>query len=240
MLETPGEAHARRPARRGARDALRRAVAAAAGPRQGPPGRVLFPDFDQQLADAMRRETELFFNDLVREDRSVLDLFTADYTFVNERLARHYGIPDVVRRASSGRCSIPTTRAAACSATAASWCRRRSPNRTSPVLRGKWVMEVLIGTPPPPPPPGHPDLEETGRVEGRQDAHDARADGDAPREPDVQRRATSSWTRSASRSTTSTSTGKWRIRENGTPLDTRGDFTTARRSRRRRELRRRC
>ena len=101
----------------------------------------------------MRRETELFFNSLVRDDRSVLDLYAADYTFVNERLAKHYGIPGVsgehfrrvnypddTRRGVLGHASILTMTSHA--------------GRTSPVLRGKWVMEVLRGTPPPPPPPG--------------------------------------------------------------------------------------
>ena len=86
-----------------------------------------YPNFDDNLAAAMRRETEMFFNSLVREDRSLLDLYRADYTFVNERLARHYGFPGVAgeqfRRVAVSR----TTRAAACSARAASWCRPRSP-----------------------------------------------------------------------------------------------------------------
>ena len=127
------------------------------------PDAVWFPDFNQQLADAMRRETELFFNHLVQEDRSLLELLTADYTFVNERLARHYGIAGITgshfrrvrllgdeRRGVLGHGSILTLTSHA--------------NRTSPVLRGKWVMEVLLGTPPPPPPPNIPDLEETEAV----------------------------------------------------------------------------
>ena len=127
----------------------------------------LDPDFHQQLADAMRRETELLFNNLIAEDRSIFDLYEADYTFVNERLAKHYGFsgvtgeefqrvtyPDDTRRGVFGHGSILTLTSHA--------------GRTSPVLRGKWVMEVLLGTPPPPPPPGIPDLEETeGSEEGR-------------------------------------------------------------------------
>ena len=124
------------------------------------PDAFLFPDFDMQLANDMQRETELLFNDIVRNDKSVLDLFTANYTFVNERLAKHYGIPDVagsefqrvayadsVRRGILGHGSVLV--------------QTSLGNRTSPVLRGKWVMEVLIGMPPPPPPPNIPDLEET-------------------------------------------------------------------------------
>jgi hypothetical protein len=124
------------------------------------PDAFLFPDYDLQLAAAMQRETELFFDHLVREDKSLLELFTADYTFVNERLARHYGIPDVSgsafrqvqytepdRRGILGHGSVLV--------------QTSLGNRTSPVLRGKWVMEVLIGMPPPPPPPNVPDLEQT-------------------------------------------------------------------------------
>ncbi len=118
-----------------------------------------YPDFDRTLADSMRRETELLFESIVREDRNVADLLTADYTFVNERLAKHYGIPNILgsrfRRVSLsdpnrfgllGQASILTLTSTAI--------------RTSPVQRGKYVMEVLLGTPPPPPPPNVPALPE--------------------------------------------------------------------------------
>ena len=124
------------------------------------------PDFDEPLKRAMLKETEIFFDHLVREDRSILDLYTADYTFVNERLARHYGISDVAgdhfrrvrqvdaeRRGILGHGSMLTLTSHA--------------GRTSPVLRGKWVMEVLLGTPPPPPPPDIPELEEEAVEDGR-------------------------------------------------------------------------
>ena len=124
------------------------------------PDALSFPYYDESLADAMSRETELLFEYLVREDRSALELLTADYTFVNERLARHYGIggvsgpdfrkvayPDDKRRGLLGHGSVLTLTS--------------HGNRTSPVLRGKWVMEVLLGSPPPPPPANVPDLEET-------------------------------------------------------------------------------
>jgi len=127
------------------------------------PDAVMYPNFPRQLADAMRRETELLFNYLVQEDRSVLELLTADYTFVNARLARHYGIPNVAgthfrkvaqhernRRGVLGHGSFLTLTS--------------HSNRTSPVLRGKWLMEVLLGTPPPPPPPDVPDLEDSDFV----------------------------------------------------------------------------
>jgi hypothetical protein len=186
------------------------------------PDALKFPDFDQQLADAMKRETELFFNSLVREDRSVYDLVAADYSIMNERLANHYGISgvtgdhfrrvaytDETRRGLLGQGSVLTLTSHA--------------NRTSPVLRGKWVMEVLFGTPPPPPPPGVPDLEATeGAREGkllttreRMELHRANPVcaschlfmdpiGLALDNFDV--------------------TGRWRIRENGMPLDTRGEL----------------
>jgi len=186
------------------------------------PDRLLFPDYHQQLADAMRQETVLFFNSLVRDDQSVLDLYSADYTYVNERLAKHYGIegvtgeafrrityPDQSRRGLLGHGSILTLTSHA--------------GRTSPVLRGKWVMEVLLGTPPPPPPPGVPDLDETeGSDEGRM--------------------LTTRERMAMHRSSTSCNschrfmdpiglaldnfdvTGRWRIRENGVPLDTRGEL----------------
>ena len=121
----------------------------------------VYPDFDEQLKWAMQRETELFFLHLLREDRDVLELLDADWTFVNERLARHYGIPGIVgsgfrrvtyppgdpRRGLLGHGSVLALTSYA--------------DRTSPVLRGKWAMEVLLGSPPPPPPPDVPDLEDT-------------------------------------------------------------------------------
>ena len=90
------------------------------------PDAFLFPDYDLQLAAAMQRETELFFDHLVRNDKSLLELFTADYTFVNERLARHYGMPGRHRPAFRQVAYTEPRIAAACSDTAACWCRRRS------------------------------------------------------------------------------------------------------------------
>ncbi|OLE85218.1 MAG: hypothetical protein AUF76_01350 [Acidobacteria bacterium 13_1_20CM_2_65_9] len=123
------------------------------------PDYLLYPQYDDTLAQAMRKETELFFDSIVRDDRGILDLVTADYTFVNERLAKHYGIPNVTgsefrrvqtpeyRRGLLGQGSILTSTSVA--------------DRTSPVLRGKWVMDVLLGTPPPPPPPDVPALDDS-------------------------------------------------------------------------------
>jgi hypothetical protein len=118
-----------------------------------------FPDFDQTLATSMRRESELLFDNIMRQDRSVTELLTANYTFVDERLAKHYGIPNVMgsrfrkvtltdtnRFGLLGHASILTLTSTAI--------------RTSPVQRGKYVLEVLLGTPPPPPPPNIPALPE--------------------------------------------------------------------------------
>ncbi len=123
------------------------------------PDYLLYPQYDDTLARAMRRETELFFDSIVREDRSVRELLTADYTFVNERLAKHYGIPNITgpafqrvalppyRRGLLGQGSILTLTSVA--------------DRTSPVQRGKWVMEVLLASPPPAPPPNVPSLDDS-------------------------------------------------------------------------------
>jgi hypothetical protein len=117
----------------------------------------LFPDFDDNLRQAFRQETELLFESVMREDRSVLDLLRADYTFLNERLAKHYGIPHVYgdrfRRVALGRAAgfIPAERGGLLRhgsiLTVTSYA-----TRTSPVIRGKWILENLLGTPPPPPP----------------------------------------------------------------------------------------
>ena len=181
-----------------------------------------YPNFDENLSAAMRRETELFFFNLVREDRSLLDLFTADYTFVNERLARHYGFrgvagnhfrrvqyPDATRRGLLGHGSVLVQTSMA--------------NRTSPVLRGKWVMEVLLGSPPPPPPPDVPALEEIKEAKNgrmlttREKLEEHRANpacNACHRFMDPIGLALDGFD----------VTGRLRVRENGQSLDTRGDF----------------
>ena len=130
------------------------------------PNGDVFPDFDEGLRRALRRETELFFESILREDRSVLDLLKADYTFLNERLAKHYGIPDVYgshfRRVTLGKDSVRgglLGQGSVLTVTA-------YPNRTSPVQRGKWILENLLGTPPPPPPPNVPPLAEGTAAKG--------------------------------------------------------------------------
>jgi hypothetical protein len=124
------------------------------------PDTNLYPEFDENLRDAMAQETRLFVESQLREDHSVTDLLTADYTFVNERLAKHYGIPNIygnnfrrvttngVRRGLLGQASVLTVTS--------------YPNRTSVVIRGRWLLANLLGAPPPPPPPNVPALKEAG------------------------------------------------------------------------------
>jgi mono/diheme cytochrome c family protein len=130
------------------------------------PDAVAYPYFDRTLGDAFIKESELFFDSLVREDRSLLDLLTADYSFVNERIARHYGIPNVTGNAFR-RVTLPPERRGIL--THGSVLVLTSvADRTSPVMRGKWVMEVMMGSPPPAPPPNVPTLEETkGEMAGK-------------------------------------------------------------------------
>jgi hypothetical protein len=186
------------------------------------PDHHFYSYWDTTLSRAMVRETELFVDSLIREDRPVTDLLTADHTFVNERLAKHYGIPnilgdefrrvtiaDVNRRGVLGQGSVLLLTSIA--------------DRTSPVLRGKWIMEVLLGSPPPPPPPNVPALEETKAVDAgktlstRERMEEHRKNpactschkvidplGLALENFDV--------------------TGVWRIKDNGSPVDPVGDL----------------
>ena len=181
-----------------------------------------YPNFDENIAEAMRTETKMFFGSLVKEDRSILDLYRADYTFLNERLAKHYGIsgvsgpefrrvtyPDATRRGIFGQGTMLVQSSLA--------------NRTSPVLRGKWVMEVLLGTPPPPPPPDVPDLEASvGSKDGRLLTTRERME--------VHRKNATCNSCHRFMDPIGLSldnfdvTARWRTRENGMPLDTAGDF----------------
>jgi mono/diheme cytochrome c family protein len=119
-----------------------------------------FPDFDDNLRQAMQRETEMLFDSVVRENRSVLDLLTADYTFVNERLARHYGIPNVYG-SHFRRVTLADDARKGLLGKGAILLVTSHPDRTSPVVRGKWILENLLGTPPPPPPANVPPLEDS-------------------------------------------------------------------------------
>ncbi len=186
------------------------------------PDALLFPYYDSHLADALKQETELFVDSIVREDRSILDLLTADYTFINERIARHYGVPgvngeafrrvtlaDPNRRGLLGHGSILALTSVA--------------DRTSPVLRGKWIMEVLLASPPPPPLPNVPSLDET-----KAEAGDKML---TTRERMEQHRASpqcSSCHRVIDPLGLTLEnfdvTGRWRIRDNGAPVDSAGDL----------------
>jgi mono/diheme cytochrome c family protein len=128
------------------------------------PDALLYPYWDHTLAENLVRETELFFDSLVRDDRPLLDLLRADYTFVNERVARHYGIPNVMG-AEFRRVSLPPERRGILGH-ASIHLLTSVADRTSPVQRGKWVMEVLLGTSPPAPPPNVPTLDEIGAAQG--------------------------------------------------------------------------
>ena len=133
------------------------------------PDAITFPEFDENLREAFREETERFVDSLIRDDRSVVDLLGADYTFVNERLAKHYGIPNVYgnhfRRVPLG--AELAERRGGIFGHGSVLTVTSYPNRTSPVLRGKWILTNILGTPPAPPPDDVPDLPargEDGRV----------------------------------------------------------------------------
>ena len=128
----------------------------------------LFPGFDENLREALRRETELFFESQLREDRSVVELLSADYTFLNERLARHYGIPGVAgshyRRVSLADRGPAAARRLGLLGHGSILAVTSYGNRTSPVLRAKWLLENVLGTPPAPPPPDIPPLPAGGEA----------------------------------------------------------------------------
>ena len=186
------------------------------------PDALLYPNYDPTLAEAMRRETELLFEHIVRADRDVMELLTADYTFVNGRLARHYGIRDVSgpgfervpltdvnRRGILGHGSILTMTSVA--------------DRTSPVLRGKWVLETLFGAPPPPPPDDVPDLEETNSAkEGR--LLSVRERLEAHRDNPSCRSCHKAIDPLGLALETFDVTGAWRIKDNGVAVDPTGEL----------------
>jgi hypothetical protein len=123
------------------------------------PDVTIFPDFDDNLRQGFQRETELLFESVMREDRSVLDLLDADYTFVNERLARHYGIPNVYGP-DFRRVPVPDDARRGLLGHGSLLLVTSNANRTSPVIRGKWILENLLGAQAPLPPPDVPPLEE--------------------------------------------------------------------------------
>jgi hypothetical protein len=186
----------------------------------------MFPDFDNNLREAFRREVELFFASIVREDRSILDLVNADYTFVNERLAKHYGIPNVygshfrrvtlgpeldMRRGLIGKGALLTVTSQAA--------------RTSPVNRGQWFIQTFLGVSAPDPPPDVPAIKETvGDTAGN------------TKEPTMRQRMAQHSVNAACASCHNIfeplglamenfdPTGLWRVEEAGQPIDTAGKF----------------
>ena len=155
------------------------------------PDNKLFPAFDERLRLSMQRETELFFGEIIREDRSVLDLIDADFTYLNEPLAKHYGIADTAgnvlsqKKTETGgqaiprnefvRVALPGKERGGLLTHASILTVTSNPTRTSPVKRGKWVLEQILGTPPPPPPPDVPELDGqktlTGTLRQRMEQH---------------------------------------------------------------------
>lgn len=129
------------------------------------PDSKLFPTFDDGLRAAMRTETELLFETIMREDRGIMDFVNAEYTFVNERLARHYGMTNVTGD-SFQRVSLKETQRGGILTHASVLTLTSNPTRTSPVKRGKWILENILGTPPPPPPPDVPELKDSKQLAG--------------------------------------------------------------------------
>ncbi|MGB1841405.1 MAG: DUF1592 domain-containing protein, partial [Longimicrobiales bacterium] len=186
------------------------------------PELYLYPDFSGQLGDDLIRETQLFFSHLIEEDRSFLDFFTSEYSFMNERVAAHYGISGVTG-SEFRRVDYPDQRRRGILGHGSVLLATSMSARTSPVLRGKWVMEVLMGSPPPPPPPNVPAFEETeGASDGRRlttrermEIHRANPTcNSCHRMMDPIGLVLDNFD----------VTGRWRIREDGVPLDTRGTY----------------
>ncbi len=182
----------------------------------------LFQAFDENLRRAMLEETQLFLADQIREDRSVVDLLKADYSFLNERLAKHYGIPDVSGPAFR-RVTLSDERRRGLLGHASILTLTSPPNRTSPVFRGKWILENVLGTPPPPPPknvPGLPDKPAPGTsttVRERLEQHRSNpvcAACHAPMDP--LGFALESYD----------AIGRWRTSDEGKPVDTTGTLPT--------------
>lgn len=122
-----------------------------------------FPEFTTELRDDMKQETRRFFEYVMREDRSILEFLDGTYTFVNERLAKHYGLPET-KGSEFQKVSLEGKQRAGLLTQASILTLTSNPDRTSPVKRGKWVMEVILDQPPPPPPPNVPELAETAKA----------------------------------------------------------------------------
>ena len=186
------------------------------------PDPLLYPHYNDQLARAMRRETELFFDSIVREDRSVFDLLTADYSFVNELLATHYGIPNIGGTAFR-RVTMPANRRGLLGH-GSILALTSFPDRTSPVLRGKWVMEVLLGTPPPPPPPDVPALDESAASTDGARLLSTRERVEQHRKSPVCSACHRFIDPLGLALENFDNTGKWRRKDNGVPVDSLGEL----------------
>lgn len=185
------------------------------------PSEKHFPDFDEELKQAMRTETEMLFKRVVREDRSVLEFLNADYTYLNERLARHYGMSGVegdnfqlVSLTNFPRRGV-LTHGSVLTITS-------NPTRTSPVKRGLWVLENILGTPPPPPPPDVPELDNEKEVTGAT----LRARLEMHREKPVCNSCHQRMDPLGFGLENFDAVGKWREREDGVPIDTAGELVT--------------
>ena len=181
------------------------------------PDPKLFPKFDESLRAAMGRETQLLFAHVVRQDRSVLELLNAEYTFVNQRLAEHYGLPGVEGE-QFRRVSLKDSPRRGLLTQASILAINSHPTRSSPVKRGKWVMEAILGTSPPPPPADVPALEEvklSGTLRERLEQHrsDPRC-ANCHRVMDPLGLALEHFD----------STGRWREKDEGLPIDASGDL----------------
>ena len=186
------------------------------------PESYIFPDFSEQLAQAMVQETEMLFTHIVQEDLSPLELFDADYSFLNERLAQYYGIPGVFGE-EMRLVAYPSDQRIGIFGHGSVMQLTSMSDRTSPVLRGKWVMEVLMGTPPPPPPPNVPAFEASPASAGTRPLT-TRERMELHRGQPVCNSCHSLIDPIGLALDNFDATGKWRIRENMQPLDTRGMF----------------
>ena len=181
-----------------------------------------FPDYDEQLGAAMKKETELFLGDIVRHDRSILTLLTANYTFVNERLARHYGFKNISGE-QFRRVTYPDSNRRGILGQGSMLVQTSLANRTSPVLRGKWVMEVVIGMPPPPPPPNVPSLDET--TDGKDGRPLTTRERMELHRKNITCRTCHQYMDPIGLALDNFDvTGRWRYRENAMPLDTQGQL----------------
>ncbi|MCU1381990.1 MAG: hypothetical protein JWL71_687 [Acidobacteria bacterium] len=183
------------------------------------PDAVAYPYYDHTLGEAFVHETELFFQSVVREDRSVLDLITADYSYVDERIARHYGIANVSGPAFR-RVTLPETRRGLLGQGSV-LVLTSVADRTSPVMRGKWIMEVLLGSPPPPPPANVPALEATNATAGGKVLSTRERMEEHRKNPACQSCHKVIDPLGLALDNFDV-TGKWRIKDNGVPVDAAG------------------